>query len=351
MGQPPPRLVRRFILAPVVFVGALVFSLLSPIVLLIVAIFDILFDRKRWRLTRFTGLGLAFCVVETFGLFAAFTTWIGSGFGVFMHRPFWSRAHTVLVGQWLELITRALRFYLGFSFEMSQDPLPPGPQLVFSRHAGPGDALLLARIVVRDHGRRLHMVGATKLQWDPFLDILGQRIGFHYLAPHPEDPLADVRRIRDLAASLQDDESLVIFPEGGNYTPRRREMWIQALERRGRHEYALRAVSLRYTLAPRSGAATAAMEGAPNATVVFVAHAGLDGIYSMSDLWRAIPLRRASTAHAWAPPLHERPAGYAAQTNWLYRHWVAVDEWITTALGEAEHTHVEEVVVIESVTR
>lgn len=337
MGQPPPRLIRRFVLAPVVFAGAVILSLLSPLIHLIAAILDLLFDRRRFRFTRFIGLGLAFCVVEAFGLFAAFTTWVGSGFGVFLHRPFWSRPHKVLVGQWLELITRAIRFFLGFTFEMSHDPLPPGPQLVFSRHAGPGDALLLARIVVRDHGRRLHMVGATTLQWDPFLDIMGERIGFHYLAPNTEDRTADVERIRELAASLQDDESLVIFPEGGNYTPRRRELSIQALERRGRHEYALRAVSLRYTLAPRPGAVTAAMEGAPDATVVFVAHAGLEGIYSMADLWHAIPLRRIMRAHAWPASLHERPKGQAERTTWLYRQWLAVDRWIVETLSRLGH--------------
>ncbi len=334
MRQPPPRLVRRFVLAPVVFVGAVVFSLLLPLIHVVAALMDLLFDRKRWRFSRFIGLGLAFCVVEAFGLFAAFTTWLGSGFGVFMHRPFWSRAHAVLVGQWLELITRAIRFFLGFTFEMSHEPVSAGPQLVFSRHAGPGDALLLARIVVREHRRRLHMVGATKLQWDPFLDIMGERIGFHYLASHPGDPDLDLRSIRDLAASLDDDESLVIFPEGGNYTPRRRETYIQALERRGRHEYALRAVSLRHTLAPKPGAVRAAMEGAPHATVVFVAHVGLEGIYSMADLWRAIPLRRRSRAHAWPASLLDRPNGYSEHTNWLYRHWTAVDEWIAAALGE-----------------
>ena len=334
MRQPPPRSVRRFVVAPIVFVGALVFALLSPFILLLAAVVDLVVDRRRWRLVRVIGLGLAFCVVEAFGLFAAFTTWIGSGFGRNYDRPFWAHAHTVLVGQWLELITRALRFHLGFTFELSHDPLPQGRQLVFSRHAGPGDALLLARIVVRDQGRRLHMVGANKLQWDPFLDILGERLGFHYLAAKPEDAREDLDRIRSLAASLEHDETLVIFPEGGNFTPSRRELSIQALERRGRFAYALRAVAMRYTLAPKPGAVTAAMEGAPDATVVFVAHAGLDGIYGFADLWRAIPLRRRSTAQAWVAPLDERPTGYTEQTYWLYRQWTAVDEWIAATYVE-----------------
>lgn len=322
------------------FAGALVLSVVSPVIHVILAVMDIVFDRRRWRFTRLGGLGLAFCVVETFGLFAAFTTWLGSGFGRFIHRPFWARAHTVLMGQWLELITRALRFYLGFTFELEAPELPDGPRLVLSRHAGPGDALLLARIVVRDHGRRLHMIGANKLLWDPFLDVMGERIGFHYLGGPGVDRRADLDAIRNLANGLESDETLVIFPEGGNFTPSRREASFQHFERRGRHELLLRGVVLRHILPPRSGAVEAALSGAPDLTVVVVAHTGLEEIYGLRDLWHRTPLDRTCRANAWEVPYLLRVREVEPAHHWLWQQWLLVDRWIDRRRG-AEHANTD----------
>lgn len=333
METPPPRWLRRLGLAPLVFVGALCLTLLSPALHLVAALADLAFDRRRWRVTRFVGLGLAFCVVEVFGLFTLLTVWFASGFGLFMKRPRWIRANTIIIGQYLELITRAVRFYLGFTFSYSYDPIPRGAQLLFSRHAGPGDAYLIARVVVRDLGRRLHMVGAAKLQWDPFLDIAGERLGFHYLHQNPTDAAVEIDRIKELSAGLDADETLVIFPEGGNYTPGRRQRSIERLQARGQLEEARRAEALRHTLPPRFGGVCAAIEGAPDATVVFVAHAGLDGLYGFSDLWASVPLKRDVSAHGWSAPIESRPAERSDQRDWLFDQWVSVDEWIESAYG------------------
>ena len=333
METPPPRWARRLIIAPVTFAGALCLVILSPLIHLVAAIADLLFDRRRWRVSRFVGIGLAFCVVEVFGLFALLTVWIGSGFGLAIHRPFWVRANTVLLGQYLELITRAIRFYLGFDFSYTYEPIPPGPQLLFSRHAGPGDAFLIARVVIRDLGRRIHMVGAAKLQWDPFLDISGERLGFHYCLQNPADPKAEIDSIRTLASALEPDETLVIFPEGGNYTTRRRAQSVEALHARHRHDHVRRAEQLKHTLLPRTGGVIAAIEGAPDATVVFMAHAGLEELHGLRDLWASIPLGRRVEAHGWTVPIEQGPTDRASHTIWLFDQWAAVDAWIDAKIG------------------
>lgn len=194
MDYVPPRWTRRLIIAPVVFVAALILTVASPAIHLVAAVLDLLFDRKRWRISRLAGIGLAFCVAEVFGLFALFTVWVGSGFGLFMHRPFWTRANNLLAGQYMELVTNAIVFFIGFEFSLTFEDSPVGAQLLFARHVGPGDALRLMKIVFRDMGRRCHAVGAAKLQWDPFLDIAGERLGFHYLLQLPVPVAADAAR-------------------------------------------------------------------------------------------------------------------------------------------------------------
>jgi 1-acyl-sn-glycerol-3-phosphate acyltransferase len=321
------------LLAPLVFVCAAGLALMSPLIHLWAAVIDLIFDRKRWRTSRFVGVGLAFSVVEVFGLFTLLTVWIGSGFGLWMNRPFWVRANTVLTGQYLALVTRAIRFFLGYDFSYTYEPIPPGPQLLFSRHAGPGDAFLIARVVIRDAGRRLHMVGAAKLQWDPFLDIAGERLGFHYLHQNPNDAATELERIRALAASMDDDETLVIFPEGGNFTDGRRQRQIEALLARDRVELARKAQALQHTLLPRAGGTVAAIEGAPDVVIMFVAHAGLEQLYGFGDLWESVPLGRSVVAHSWVAEPGEAVADRDRLMAWLYGQWQRVDDWIGEQLA------------------
>lgn len=332
--QPPPRWMRRLVVAPVVFVLTTALIVLSPLIHMVAAVVDMIFDRRRWRSSRFAGVGLACCAVEGFGLFALFTTWVGSGFGLFIRRPFWVRAHTVLIGQWLELLTRALRFFLGFDFTYTYEPFSAGPQLLLCRHAGPGDAFLIARIVVRDGGRRPQMVGAAKLQWDPFLDIIGERLGFHYMSNKSADTAAELARIGELAGGLEANDVLVVFPEGGNFTPQRRRLQFGQLVERHHDQELERARGLKHTLLPKAGGISAALDGRPDAVVLFVAHAGLEGLYGLADLWSAVPLRRLVWAHAW-PAQIDPPGGYAERARWLHDEWCEVDAWIERTLALA----------------
>jgi 1-acyl-sn-glycerol-3-phosphate acyltransferase len=233
-----------------------------------------------------------------------------------------------LTGQYLELITRAIRFFLGFGFTYSYEPIPQGRQILFPRHAGPGDAFLIARVVIRDAGRRLHMVGAAKLQWDPFLDIVGERLGFHYLHQDPADSRAELDRIRRLAVGMDVDETLVIFPEGGNYTDERKQRQVESLLARGRDELAETAQRLKHTLLPRAGGVLAALEGAPDAVVMFVAHAGLEGLQGFGDLWANVPLGHDVVAHSWTATASERPQDRDGITDWLCREWQELDGWV-----------------------
>jgi hypothetical protein len=329
----PPRWVRRLVVTPFVFVGALIVAVSSPFVHLLVAIPDLLFGRGRWRLSRVVGIGLAFSVAEVFGLFALFTVWLGSGFGLFMKRPFWVRANNVLTGQYMAMVGNAIEFFVGFRYSLTMEDLPSDrPQLLFTRHAGPGDMFLLMRGVFRDVGRRCHAVGATKLQWDPFLDIAGERLEFQYVEQSPRAPDIEFDKIRRLAAGMGSDETLVLCPEGGNFTAGRRQQRIESEQSRSRHDREALARDLKHTLLPKSGGVLAALDGAPTATVTFLGHAGLDDINGLAALWKKIPLNRTVVAHGWNVPMGDIPSDRSGRTNWLFAHWRELDDWIDANL-------------------
>jgi hypothetical protein len=329
----PPVWVRRLVITPFVFVGALLVAIVSPFVQLLVAIPDVLFDRRRWRLSRVVGIGLAFSVAEVFGLFALFTVWLGSGFGLFMKRQFWVRANDVLAGQYMALVSNAIEFFVGFRYSLTmEDPASGKPQLLFTRHAGPGDMFLLMKVVFRDMGRRCHAVGANKLKWDPFLDIAGERLEFQYVHQNPPEREIELDKIRRIAAGMGSDETLILCPEGANFTPGRRIQRIEAERSRGHDDRVALAQSLRHTLLPKSGGVLAALDGAPTATVTFLGHAGLDDVDSFASLWKKVPLNRTVVARGWTVSATDLPPDHTGRVNWLYSHWRELDDWIDETL-------------------
>jgi hypothetical protein len=107
----------------------------------------------------------------------------------------------------------------------------------------------------------------------------------------------------------------VIFPEGRNFTPNRRTHSIAKLEELGDHHAAEDARELRHVLTPRPGGTLAALERAPDADVVFVAHAGLEDLAGVVDLWRGMPMDAAVQAKAWRVPAQQIPAAREARAR------------------------------------
>lgn len=323
----PPRSVRALVITPIVFVGALVVTILSPLLHLLLALIDMI-DRRHWRFTRIVGLGIAFCVVEVFGLLMALSLWVMSGFGLGMKSEWVQRLHLQVFGIWLSLITSAIRTFIGFEFAFPSASLPAGPLLVFSRHAGPGDALLVAHSLLRIHQRRVRMLGTTKLLWDPFFNHVVRRLPFHFCEQNPPDPQRELREVMASAASIEDDGAMIIFPEGGNFTPGRHRDALRRLEERGQVDRAEQARQMTHVLPPRSAGTLAALEACPRASAVFVAHVGLDDLLSLQDLWRSVPIRRTVRATFWVADRRPPTEGLSDASDWLWEQWVAVDRWI-----------------------
>jgi hypothetical protein len=90
-------------------------------------------------------------------------------------------------------------------------------------------------------------------------------------------------------------------------------------------------------LAPRPGGALAAIAACPSADVIFVAHAGLDKLVSVGDVWRHLPVGVTVRARWWRVPAWEVPrsAERETQVDWLYDWWEKIDGWIASS-GLAE---------------
>jgi 1-acyl-sn-glycerol-3-phosphate acyltransferase len=324
----PPRWVRRVVLAPAVVALAFLTVTTLPLWLLVAAAASPLVPG--WlRPLRVLWISVFYLLLNAVALVVMFALWLASGFGWKKRSPPFERAHYQLTGWCLGMLFWQVRWTLRLRITVQgpdPDTAAPGrPELVLCRHAGPGDSFILIHALLNWYRREPRIVLKDTLQWDPAVDVLLNRLPNVFVAPGQQRAADLVAR---LAAGLATRDALVLFPEGGNFTPRRRQAAIERLRSRGHAEAAVRAEALRHLLAPRPGGVLAALAAAPGAGVVFVAHTGLERMVTVADVWRELPMDKQITMRFWSVPAERVPPGQDERVEWLYHWWRTIDDWI-----------------------
>jgi 1-acyl-sn-glycerol-3-phosphate acyltransferase len=331
----PPRILRRLVLAPLVLVITVGLLVLLPGLVILAAAASPLLP-GRWRALRLLWFGLVWLAMESVALFAALALWVASGFGGRLSSEEYLERHYALMRWWLAVVFRVAARTFRLRIEIEEPELTPEeararltrPVIVLSRHAGPGDSFLLVHHLLSRYWRKPRIVMKAALQFDPSLDVIINRLPNAFVpARHGAGNLV-IKEIQRLAAGLGPTGALVIFPEGGNFTPRRRLRAIRLLEERRLAKEAARARAMEHLLPPKPNGALAAIEAAPAADVVFVAHTGLEHVITLGDVWRALPMEQVLKARWWRVPAAEIPEGREAQVDWLYDWWERIDVWI-----------------------
>ncbi|MGN9845414.1 1-acyl-sn-glycerol-3-phosphate acyltransferase [Nonomuraea sp. H19] len=324
----PPRILRRLVLAPLVIVVTVFMLVTLPFWLVVTAAASLRLPPPQRRGLRFVWFGTAWLTLESAVLIACLWLWAAGG----ARRQ---ELHYALIGWFLSKVYGAA----GRIFRLTVDVEEPEPTeeeraarltrpiIVLSRHAGPGDSFLLIYHLLTRYRRRPRIVMKAALQFDPSLDVVINRLP-NVFVPRTSGQEHVIEEIRGLAATMGDQDALVIFPEGGNFTPRRRRLAIRRLEEKGLAEEAERARGLDHLLPPRPNGAIAAISACPSADVVFVAHTGLDELVTLGDVWRKLPYSARITAKWWRVPAAEVPRDRVERIHWLYDHWERIDAWI-----------------------
>ncbi|MFE1646161.1 1-acyl-sn-glycerol-3-phosphate acyltransferase [Microbacterium sp. P01] len=353
MTRLPPVWVRRVLLAPLVAVGGPLLIGFTPLILIAFVIIASAIPR-RFRWPRAVLMLLVYVLWDALLLIVLFALWIGSGFGWKVRSPAFVRAHYAVAAFalralfWVSRGVLKVRIATEAAEETGAGTAPasfermfrPGqPLVVASRHAGPGDSFILMHALLNHVKRMPRVVVKDTMQWDPAIDVLLNRLPTRFITPtgfaappgaaprtgsaHPATEM-----ISDLAKGLGPADAFVIFPEGGNYTEARRTSRIDRLRQGGNEPLAARAEALQHVLAPQPGGLYAALDSAPDADVVFIAHSGLDELATAGDLWRALPTEKRIVLHAWRVPRAEVPTDREDQVIWLFEWFARIDAWV-----------------------
>lgn len=335
----PPAAVRRPLTITAWLAMSVVCLLGSPILLAAAALVSAVTGRPQVLI--FARLMITYFALELAGLVACGALWLASAGGLLIRTECIQRWHHWLLRRLVHAFAR--RWLALLQVELAAEPPNDAtralagdePLLFFSRHAGPGDTILLIDRLLTEFDRRPRIVFKRSIAIDPCIDLIGHRL------PHAVLDTSDAEqceaRIEAVAAKLDRRGVLLLFPEGGNFTVERRRRAIQKLWRLRRYREAAQAAGMPNVLPPHPAGALAALRGNPRAGVIFATHSGLGLAAFPRELWRDAPLCGTFTTQMWLVPASERPTQPDAQVVWIYDWWKRLDEWIE-ARGEGVET-------------
>jgi 1-acyl-sn-glycerol-3-phosphate acyltransferase len=321
---------RRLVLAPAVVVLTVATWVTLPVCLLVAAALAPVLP-GRWRPLRVLWMAILYLTGESVLLLVMLGLWLAAGFGRRLRTPYFEGIHYDLVQGLLWVLFAEARRVLALRIETdgpSPDAYPGTPLIVACRHAGPGDSFTLIHALMDWYHREPRVVLKDTMAWDPMIDAMLHRIPARFITPGGKPGLDLEAQIADLARGLDENDAFVIFPEGGNFTPERRRRGIQRLRRLGLERMARRAERMTNVLAPRPGGLLAALDAAPEADVVLVAHTGLDHLVQVRDIWRELPMDKVLVMRWWHVSREEIPEDREARIEWLFAWWERIDTWI-----------------------
>jgi 1-acyl-sn-glycerol-3-phosphate acyltransferase len=333
----PPISIRRPVTVVLWLIVSTVVVLASPLLLALGKLASGLTRRPQPLIA--TRLTIAYFGCELAALVGCGVLWLGAGCGVWVHTRRWQALHWRLLRWFIRGLADAGRRAFGIdvnpelSTEAASALESDRPLIVLSRHAGPGDTIFLLDELLSRFRRRPSVVFKDSLALDPCIDLLAHRLPQAMLNRSDRDEAAEI--IGRVTTDLGPGGLLLLFPEGGNFTPERRRSALRRLRRRGKRRSAEQAQRMPHVLPPQPSGTLAALNAGRQADIVFAAHTGLGLAAYPKQVWRDMPIGRTLRTRMWFVPASEVPEGDDERIAWLYDWWKRIDDWIDAQALEA----------------
>lgn len=319
---------RRLVTLPTMFLLTAVASVLTPLMLPVILIADLVWRRK-WGLTRTTLFLLSFLWCEIIGIIYSSILWLVfvGGISDKLRRGF-VRENFRLQAVWVKTIFGSARFL--FRMRVTIEGRAPAtghrPLLVFVRHASTVDTGLPIIFLSYPLGYQPRYVLKRELLLDPCLDIVGNRIPNRFVR-RGDRTVDEVERVVSLYEQLGSHDAVVIFPEGTRFSERKRSEVLTQLRARGPSPALELAESLQYTLSPLRKGALALLEKNPGCDLVVIAHRGLEQATSFAAFTRGTLVGAHVKVQLVHVPFDELPKDADGRTHLLAQLWRDVDRF------------------------
>ncbi len=306
----PPVSIRRPVTVVVWLIVSTMVVLVSPVLLALGKVASAVTRRPQPLIV--TRLTIAYFGCELAALVGCGALWLGAGFGVRVGTRRWQALHWRLLRWFVGALADAGRRTLDIDVqaELSADAASAlesdEPLIILSRHAGPGDTIFVLDELMSRFRRRPSVVFKESLAVDPCIDLLAHRLPQGMLDNADREEAQEI--IAHITTELGPRGALLLFPEGGNFTPERRRSALLRLRRRGNRSSAEQAERMPHVLPPQPSGVLAALDATRQTDVVFAAHTGLGLAAYPGQFWRDMPIGRTLHTRMWFVPASEVPA-------------------------------------------
>jgi 1-acyl-sn-glycerol-3-phosphate acyltransferase len=233
---------------------------------------------------------------------------------------------------WVTNLMRALSAIFSLRVEVNGDDcLNPPPGLMLIRHSSLIDTLLPV-LILSKQAIRFRYVLKHELLFDPCLDLVGCRLPNAFIK-RQGNAETELKMLSELARTTEDNETVIIYPEGTRFTADRRAALLSRLRAKSSKRVEL-AESLKHTLPPRPGGSLTLLNQLQERSVVIVAHVGFEGAARISDVFNGSLVGKRIAIQIWRIQPDELPRDDADQREWLDQWWGRVDQWIDQQLNQ-----------------
>lgn len=321
---------RRAVTVPTMLGVTVAAVVALPLIVAVAAVVDLARARPRLPTVRLSLFLVQYALNDSAEILLAPILWVVAGLGTRLDSEASIRRHLRLQTWSLRLLARRAEQLFGLRVDAPTEcirSLAPGPVIVLCRHVNLLDASLPS-LLYEPLGYRVRAVVMAELLRDPGFDLVYGRLGSAFV------PRDDAAAARAIIAGLRDgnagDTAFVIFPEGRLF---RRETLVRALGRLQEHDLARwgRLRNLGHVLPPRPAGVGVLLDAVPGADVVVVAHAGIDGYETLSQLANAGPV--SVRVEAWRIARADIPNGDDERSMWLDDLWCRLDRWVAEQLA------------------
>lgn len=319
---------RRAITIPLTFLLTIASFGLVPLVLPLATLVDILVPRQFGR-SRTVLFLWVFLICETLGILWSFFLWLAFlGRMTRKYRRNFIRANSRLQAWWVKAIFSATQklFHLRVVIDGAEIPKQQRPLLVFVRHASTVDTGLPILLLARPLGYQLRYVLKRELLFDPCIDIVGQRIPNRFVR-RGDRSVDEVEWLSTLYDDLDNDEGVVIFPEGTRFSPQKREELLAHLESKDSSPTRELASELQHTLPPLRKGPLALLEKNPGCDLLVIAHRGLEQATSFASFTRGTLVGAELAIRVFHVPYPDIPRTPDEQRKLLADLWREVDRF------------------------
>jgi 1-acyl-sn-glycerol-3-phosphate acyltransferase len=310
-------------------------TLAFPLVFLACALLDIK-AKPTWAYIRAICFIEGFLIMELLGITIGFLIWVAEMLRWDEER-FQARNYRLQNWWGVTIAKIAIRLY-GITLEI-KNPFEPTnrPFILFIRHASFVDTFLPILLVSSKHNIRLKYVLKEELLWDPCLDIVGNRIPNVFVKRGSNNSLAQIEKIQKLAENLNEDEGVVVYPEGTRFTQSKKERILGRAKQAGTESFD-RASRFQNVLPPHLGGTLALLEGAPTADAVFCSHYGLESTVSLRQLLAGDLVGTKIRVHFHTASNESIPTNHDERKTWFMEQWLNVDSIVTGYINDKPKT-------------